>query len=127
MGASLPSASPWTTHTPWTDPFPRLSGENFSSQANHVRRYQVDQRRTDDAARFRDALWEYGSRGDCLNVDSFLLDRPGAVNMPIDFDLGSTLHVAAMRGHSDLAQQLAHRRADINCTNRAGQTSLHTA
>lgn len=99
----------------------------MAAPPNNVRMYQVQQRRTDDAARFRDALMEYGSRGDCLNVDSYLLDRPSAVNMPVDFDLGSTLHVAAMRGHSGLAQQLIQRGADINRTNQAGQTSLHAA
>lgn len=124
---SLPGASAWTVHTPWTDPFPRSPDDMAGPPANHIRRYQVDQRRTDDAARFRDALWEYGSRGDCLNVDSYLLDRPNAINMPVTFDLGSTLHVAAMRGHSDLAQQLLHRKADVNCGNRARQTSLHAA
>lgn len=107
----------------WTD----FSKVPESKALGHHRRYHVAQAVMEDTSHIRESLWQHGSRGDCLNVDAYLLDRPSAVNMPVEFDQGSTLHVASMRGHADLAQLLIHRRANVNTTNAARQTSLHNA
>lgn len=96
-------------------------------QPNHVRAYQFAAKGTEEQDRFQDALLRYSSKGDSLNVDSYLLDRPTSVNMPVQFDMGSSLQVASTRGHSELAQLLIHRGADVNRSNYAKQTSLHSA
>mmetsp|Transcript_72902 Transcript_72902/g.126599 ORF Transcript_72902/g.126599 Transcript_72902/m.126599 type:complete len:419 (-) Transcript_72902:119-1375(-) len=113
----LPAEAQWTDFTKVPE----------SKSLQHARRYHVAKAQMDDTERIRESLWQFGSRGDCLNVDSYLLDRPSAVNMPVEFDLGTPLHVASMRGHADLAQLLLHRRADVNRTNAERQTSLHNA
>jgi len=76
----------------------------------------------------QEALLALGAKSDLLHVDSYLLDRPDLVNLPVQFDQGSLLHVAAVRGHADLAQMLIQQRgAAIDCTNHRQQTSLHAA
>ncbi|CAE7747469.1 ANKRD44 [Symbiodinium sp. CCMP2592] len=95
---------------------------------NQIRGFESETKETQRAARTRDALRQLGAKKDLLNLDSYLLDRPEAVNMPVLFDQGSLLHVAAMRGHQDMVQMLIHQRgADVERTNYAQQTSLHAA
>jgi len=95
---------------------------------NQIRGFEASTKETERAARTRDALRQLGAKKDLLNLDSYLLDRPDAVNMPVQFDQGSLLHVAAMRGHQDMVQMLVHQRgADVERTNYSQQTSLHAA
>jgi len=95
---------------------------------NQIRGFEADHKETQRSQQTRDSLRQLGAKKDLLNLDSYLLDRPETVNMPIQFDQGSLLHLAAMRGHQDMVQMLVHQRgADIDRGNAARQTSLHTA
>ncbi|CAJ1363978.1 unnamed protein product [Effrenium voratum] len=95
---------------------------------NQIRGFETETKEAQRARTTRDALRQLGARKDLLNLDSYLLDRPEVVNMPVQFDQGSLLHVAAMRGHQDMVQMLVHQRgADIERGNYAKQTSLHVA
>eukprot|EP00747_Dinoflagellata_sp_TGD_P185929 gnl/TRDRNA2_/TRDRNA2_42723_c0_seq1.p1 gnl/TRDRNA2_/TRDRNA2_42723_c0~~gnl/TRDRNA2_/TRDRNA2_42723_c0_seq1.p1 ORF type:complete len:416 (+),score=65.47 gnl/TRDRNA2_/TRDRNA2_42723_c0_seq1:73-1320(+) len=117
----LPSASATHDARPY---YRELEGAVFP---NTIRAYQIAKQEGEQASRFEQALRHYGYTGDTLTVDSYLLDQPSAVNMPVDFDSGSVLHIASMRGQTEMAQLLVHRGADVNCVNHARQTSLHAA
>jgi len=130
---TLSSATTGSTH--WVEGSFRSSKWDYSSiqpvpprmPPNHVRAHQWARKHQEETTKFKETLHHRGHRGDTLNVDSLLLDRPHAINMPVEFDEGSVLHIASMRGHSDVANLLIHRGADLNCVNHGGQTSLHTA
>lgn len=89
------------------------------------RTYEIATRNREEAASFDTALRHHSYQGSTLQVDSLLLDRPMDVNQPINFDMGSALHIAGMKGHLDTVQRLIHRGAKVNGTNYAKQTSLH--
>uniref|UniRef100_A0A7S1AYJ4 Uncharacterized protein n=1 Tax=Noctiluca scintillans TaxID=2966 RepID=A0A7S1AYJ4_NOCSC len=108
-----------------TEPFWKAMSR--SKFPNSVRAYQDAAAAGEISKRFGEGLRHHGYRGEPLHVDSLLLDRPDAVNKPVNFEGGSTLHIASMKGHADLARLLIHRGADVNCTNRSKQTSLHAA
>lgn len=95
---------------------------------NHIRGFVARTKETANVLSSQEALLSLGATSDLLHVDSHLIDRPAAVNMPLQFDQGSLLHVAAMRGHYDLADMLINRRgAAVDRPNYAQQTSLHAA
>ncbi|CAE8631781.1 unnamed protein product [Polarella glacialis] len=95
---------------------------------NHIPGYVSETREKAQLQAAQEALRKLGANSDLLNIDSYLIERPYAVNMPVQFDQGSLLHIASVRGHSELAQMLIHRRgAAIDATNHSQQTSLHAA
>lgn len=94
---------------------------------NHVRAYQTAAKAGDDLHRFRESVRHQGYQGHTLNMDNLLLDRPSVVNLPVNFDQGTALHIASMRGDAELAQLLIHRGVDTNASNHLHQTSLHAA
>lgn len=122
--ALLPGAAPWDV--PGADTYARTPGSK-TAVSDHIERRRMEQQRMIDAEYFRDALLQHGRQGESVIIDSHLLDRPKAVSMPVDFDHGTALHVASMRGHTELAQVLLHRRANVNQGNLGGQTALHSA
>lgn len=91
------------------------------------RTYEIATRNKEEATTFAGSLKHYGYQGATLHVDSLLLDRPGDVNSAINFDQGTALHIAGMKGHLDTTQRLIHRGANVNSTNYMKQTSLHHA
>lgn len=110
-------------HWDYTNPSPTLP----RMQPNHVRASQWATRKNSEILAFREALVTRGAVGDALNVDSLLIDLPVAVNMPVSFDEGRPLHMAAMRGHVCLTQVLVQRGAKLDMKNTRGKTSLHAA
>lgn len=99
----------------------------LAREKTHARRCLAKLQATGELAQFKEDMRSYGARGDVLNIDASLLDRPFLVDETVEFDGGATLHVAARRGHYGAAINLVQRGANVDRGDTMKQTALHTA